>query len=455
MAGIGFEIRKILKKETIFSLVRAFSYAGVVSSGPWIVSMLSILAAGFLVDYYLNSKYSAVAFTLMITYIIAFSLITTSFFQLSFTRYVADVLFKKQKEKVLPNTVGAVVISMLTGSVLVLPFSVSVYNETGDFMLTFLFESTFVIMCAVWIVNIVLTGLKNYRYIFFSFLISYSVIILLSVMLGKKGLTYFMLSFFTGQTLLLFLLMSLFFKKFKTNRLISFEFLKVIHKDLVFIGFFLNASIWIDKFIFWFSPSTGVEGLGILRYSPIYDYPVFLAYLAIAPAMAVFLLRIEVDFALNYEKYFSSARENGTLKELYIYAGELFDSAKTGLVEILRIQILVAVLIVLSAKYIFNFFHISQIYIPLFVVDMIGTTLLVFFMSIVTILFYLDKRQEVLILVVLLFFLNCSLTLLSQYLGPLYYGYGFAVAYFVVSVLGLMFLNKNFERFHYETFMFI
>ncbi|ACM93475.1 putative membrane protein [Nautilia profundicola AmH] len=455
MAGIGFEIRKILKKDTIFSLVKAFSYAGIVSSGPWIVSMLSILVAGFLVNYYFNSKHMVVAFTLMITYIIAFSLITTSFFQLSFTRYVADVLFKKEKEKVLPNTIGAIVISMLIGSIFVLPFSISIYHETKNLMLTFLFEATFVIMCAIWIVNIVLTGLKNYKFIFYSFLISYVLIVVLSVIIGDLGLEYFMLSFFIGQSILLYFLMSMFFKEFKTNKLISFEFLKNIYKDLVFIGFFLNASIWIDKFIFWFAPSTSVEGIGLLRFSPIYDYPIFLAYLAIAPAMAIFLLRIEVDFALNYDKYFSAARENGTLKELYIYANEMFDSAKMGLIEILRIQILVTFLIILFADNIFNFFHISKIYIPLFIVDMIGTTLLVFFMAIVTILFYLDRRKEVLVLVVLLFFLNFSLTLFTQYLGPFYYGYGFALAYFIVSIIGLVFLNKNFERFHYETFMFL
>jgi len=180
-----------------------------------------------------------------------------------------------------------------------------------------------------------------------------------------------------------------------------------------------------------------------------------LAYLSIAPAMAVFLLRIETDFALYYEKYFSAAREGGTLKELYIYADEIIDSAKVGLIEILRIQILVGVLITIFSQTIFHFFKIPIIYTPLFIVDLIGATLQVFFMSIVTILFYLDKRKEILFLVIILFILNFVLTLYSQYLGPFFYGYGIAVAYFAVSVAGLILLNKSFKRFHYETFMLI
>ena len=56
MAGIGFEIRKILKEKTIFSIVRAFSYAGVISSGPWIISMVSILIAYYIAGVYFKDK---------------------------------------------------------------------------------------------------------------------------------------------------------------------------------------------------------------------------------------------------------------------------------------------------------------------------------------------------------------------------------------------------------------
>ena len=179
MAGIGFEIRKILKEKTIFSIVRAFSYAGVISSGPWIISMVSILIAYYIAGVYFKDKIIAVKFTLMVTYLIALSLILTSFSQLSFTRYVSDVLFKKEDEKVLPNTIGVIIINMIVGAFFILPFTISIYIDTNDIVLAMVFESTFVVLCALWIVNIVLTGLKNYKYITFSFLISYGVSLIL------------------------------------------------------------------------------------------------------------------------------------------------------------------------------------------------------------------------------------------------------------------------------------
>ncbi|RUM44769.1 MAG: hypothetical protein DSY46_04720 [Hydrogenimonas sp.] len=455
MAGIGFEIRKILKDETIFSIVKAFSYAGIVSSGPWIISMLSILIAGYVANFFFDNQQMVVDFTIMITYVIAFSLILTSYSQLSFTRFVSDMLFAKKRHKVLPNALGVMVVNIVIGMVFILPWTLSIYYETHSLFIASTFELTFIVLCSIWIVNIVLTGVKNYKYVIFSFFIAYLLIILLIFWFDKGDLESYLLSFLIGQTVLLLLLMVLMFKEFQSDHWIAFDFFKKVYKDLVWIGLFLNGSIWIDKFIFWLNPFTNSEGIGLLKYSPIYDYPIFLAYLSIAPAMAVFLLRIETDFAIFYDKYFSAAREGGTLKELYLYANEMIDSARVGLIEILRIQTLIGFLIVLFAEAIFEVFTIPTVYIPLFIVDLIGTTLQVFFMSIVTILFYLDKRREILALVILLFFLNFCLTLYSQYLGPYYYGYGAALAYFIVSLFGLLLLNQSFKRFHYETFMLI
>lgn len=61
-------------------------------------------------------------------------------------------------------------------------------------------------------------------------------------------------------------------------------------------GLFYNLGIWVDKFIFWLHPVTGSTVIGPLRASLVYDLPVFLAYLAIIPGMAVFLVRMETDF---------------------------------------------------------------------------------------------------------------------------------------------------------------
>ncbi len=46
MAGIGFELRRMLRKNTLVGLVQAYAYAGVIGSGPWVFSIVGILLIG-------------------------------------------------------------------------------------------------------------------------------------------------------------------------------------------------------------------------------------------------------------------------------------------------------------------------------------------------------------------------------------------------------------------------
>ncbi len=43
MAGIGFELRKLVEdKDDLFSRIRAYVSAGLISSGPWIMAILTL-----------------------------------------------------------------------------------------------------------------------------------------------------------------------------------------------------------------------------------------------------------------------------------------------------------------------------------------------------------------------------------------------------------------------------
>ena len=46
MAGIGFELRKLLKRDSLLGMMQAYAYAGIISSGPWVLSIIGILVIG-------------------------------------------------------------------------------------------------------------------------------------------------------------------------------------------------------------------------------------------------------------------------------------------------------------------------------------------------------------------------------------------------------------------------
>ncbi|WP_457642049.1 exopolysaccharide Pel transporter PelG [Persephonella sp.] len=455
MAGIGFELRKILQKEDILSVLKAYGYSAVISSGPWIISIISIIVSGYISYPYVKNKHDLMAFMVSITYLLALSLIFTGFFQLYFSRYIADRLFEKRLDKVLPNIIGMLTVVILLGFLFISPVFVLFKEQGAVYSVTFVF--IFLTLSGVWILNVVLTALKNYKFIVFAFLISYlfTVVSVFVLSMAGSGLNGLLISFLGGQIILFFLLLSLIIYNFASNKLVEFDFLnrEKIYISLVFTGFFYNLGIWTDKFIFWFHPDTGENVIGILRNSILYDLPIFLAYLAIVPGMAVFLLRLETEFAEKYENYYKAVREGATfdsIRKRHVY---MVETARTAIFEVFRVQSIVILFLFLFSEPIFRLFHFPVFYLPLFHIDLVGTGLQLFFMSLLAIAFYLDKRRDVLILSVLFFLLNSLFSLVSIELGIMFFGYGFALSLLFVSVMALWLLRKDFERLNYETFM--
>ncbi|WP_456399835.1 exopolysaccharide Pel transporter PelG [Persephonella sp.] len=455
MAGIGFELRKILKNDDIFSLIKAYGYSAVVSSGPWIISIISIIISGYISYPYVKNKHDLMAFMVSITYLMALSLIFTGFFQFYISRYIADRLFEKRFDKVLPNILGILIIVLILAFIVMIPVLFMLKDQGYLYGITFMFA--FVVLSGVWILNIILTALKNYKFIVFSFLVAYIFTITSVLVLSILGseLEGLLISFLGGQIILFFMLLGLIIYNFESDKLVEFDFLdkKKIYTSLIFTGFFYNLGIWTDKFIFWFHPDTGEKVVSFLRNSILYDLPIFLAYLAIVPGMAVFLLRLETEFAEKYDNYYNAVRNGATFEAIKKKHIEIIETARTALFEVFRIQSIVILLLFLFSEPIFKLLKFPVFYISLFRIDLVGTGLQLFFMSILAIAFYLDKRKAVLFLTFLFFILNFVFTLISIELGIMFYGYGFALSLLVSSVTALFLLRKDFERLNYETFM--
>jgi len=212
-------------------------------------------------------------------------------------------------------------------------------------------------------------------------------------------------------------------------------------------------AIWADKFIFWFNPATSEAIIGPLRASFIYDLPIFLAYLSIIPGMAVFLVRMETDFVEQYDLFYHAVREGGTLDELEYHRHNMILTVRHGLYEIFKVQSITIMLSILFAPQLLKALSISQLYLPLFYIDLIGVLLQIIFMALLNVLFYLDKRAIALWMCLLFLVSNVIFTLASQWLGPLYYGYGFSLSLLLTCSITAIIISDKFNRLTYETFM--
>lgn len=453
MAGIGFELRRILSRDSYASTLHAYVYAGLISSGPWVLSIVSVMLVGVFSLAMLMPEFLVRQFLVTVTYLMASSLIVTGGLQLFFTRFVSDRLFERKYEVILPNLIGVLLLITLGSGVLGTVLLVTLFDQ--PLMYRLLVLANFVTLCDLWLVLIFVSGMKAYNRILLTMLLGYSLMVASAYVLLALELNGLLMALLIGHCTLLFMFLYDILREYRAEKLVAFDFLqrKQVFISLLATGVFYNLGVWIDKIVFWFNPDTSSNVIGPLRASVLYDMPIFLAYMAIIPGMAVFLVRIETDFAEWYDRLFRAIREGETLQHIQQLKTEMTLSIRQGLVEICKVQGLTVMLLYLFAPRLLEWLGVSSYYLPLFYVDLIGVSIQVVFMALLNVFFYLDKRAIALQLCLLFVVLNAALTLLSLDLGPSFFGYGFTLSLLICVLLGLQRLTTTLDDLEYNTFM--
>jgi polysaccharide biosynthesis protein PelG len=454
MAGIGFELRRILRRDSYLSLFRAYAYAGLISSGPWVLSILGVLLIGVLAVGHLVPDALIAQFQVSVTYLIAVSLVLTGLLQLGFTRYVADRLFEKNHNRVVPNLSGALFVTTLTSGTLATPVLLLLFPEQS-ISYRVLMLGSFVTLCNIWIVTIFLSSIKAYKAILWLFALGYGTTVAGAMWGRHHGLEGLLAGFLVGHVVLFCGMLMLSLRNYPSDRYVEFDFLVPgrMHTSLLLIGGFYNLGVWVDKFIFWFHPDTSQAVIGPLRASVIYDLPIFLAYLSIIPGMAVFLVRLETDFVEYYGKFYDAVREGGTLQHIENMRNEMVFHARQGIQEIMKIQMIAVLAVFVAGPSLLGLLGVSDLYLPLLYVDVVAASLQVVLLGILNVFFYLDQRRILVLLVTIFLIGNLIFTAASIVLGAPFYGYGFALSLLVAVIIGLRLLERKLDDLEYETFM--
>jgi len=455
MAGIGFELRKILKEDRLLSLTKVYGYSAILSSGPWVISILAIVLVGFINLANMGEISDAFRFQVVITYAIALasSLIITGILQLPFTRYIADLIFNHREDEILPSYFGAIFMAWALGIPTVIPFYLWVFEEQS---LLFIIGvvSTFLILCGVWISSILAASLKYYRGVVWAYFVSYALIVLFSYFFGET-IEMLIYIFFGGNAILFVILMTLIIKSYDSSIFMKIDFFLApnFYWTLAIAGLTYNLGAWVDKFIFWYHPATGHIVIGKLNASIVYDMPIFLAYLSILPGMAIFFYRLESDFAEKYDLYYDAVRSGGTLGMIQRYRNDMVDVIRHAIHEILMIQGIIDIVLFLTAPTVFELLKIPQLYLGLLYILTIGAMLQIAFMSVLAILYYLDRKKVAMWLCIMFFVTNTVLTFYSIDFGPSMYGYGYTGSLLLVFMTSLVVIRNEMDKLDYETFM--
>ncbi len=454
MAGIGFELRKLLKKKSYTGLLQTYAYAGVISSGPWVLSIVGILIVGLFSIGVVTPNILISQFQVTVTYLISLSLIYTGLAQLVFTRFIADRLFEDGDHLVIPTLNGLLLIVILFGGGLVALAALFLFPEESA-LYRLLLVVGFSTLCGVWLASILLSGIKQYMQIVWLFAIGYSIVVGASFALRSFGAEGLLMGFVLGHIVLLAGMFFQIYRSYPSNQFVGFALFdrSKTYQSLIWTGFLFNLGLWVDKYMFWFNPDTGQQVIGPLHASVIYDFPIFLAYLAIIPGMAVFLVRIETDFAEYYDRFFTAVREGANLEYIERMRNEMVLSVRKGLFDIAKIQAIFTLVTFIFAPSFLAWIGISLLYLPLLYIDVLSAGLQVMLLGLINIMFYLDERKVVVWLMTLFVVSNIVFTLITFYLGVSFFGYGIAMALILTLVLGFIILNHKLERLEFDTFM--
>lgn len=455
MAGIGFELRKLLNKRSYTGLLQAYAYAGLISSGPLVLSIVGMVLIGVLSFGVVIPHALITQFQITVTYLFMISLILTGPVQLSFTRFVSDRLFVQDEAAILPNFNGLLFVVLNASMLCALPVVLLGFPQQSV-LFRLLFVMGLAIMSGIWIATVFLSGMKRYKAILLIFAMGYGATLLLALLFmhffNMEGL---LLGFVMGHFLLLAGMIWLIYRTYESDRFLAFDIWKpgAMFPSLMVTGLLFNLGLWIDKLMFWYYPGTGESVVGPLQASVIYDFPIFLSYLTVIPGMAVFLVRIETDFVEYCTKFYDAVREGATLDHIERMRNQMVYYIQHGLIDIAKTQTITALVTFVLGEALLTWLGISTLYLPLLFVDVVGAGLQVVMLGVINVLFYLDQRKLVAGLTALLLVCNAGFSALSIHLGAAWFGYGFAVAMLVTVLVGIWLLNRRLEALEFETFM--
>ncbi len=452
MAGIGFELRKLSRRDDLLGIVEGYAHSALASTGPWLFTILALSGVVMFGSQFVSGSEMA-EFRLIIIYNFAFSLIASAPIAMISMRHLADSIYRKN--------VSDAPSMLLTGILLTLVLEVPVvigfygYYVQLPIAIRMIAIANFFVVTAIWLACVFLTALKDYRRLSLTFIAGMGTALAGAAAAAPFwGVTGILIGFTGGLTLLLCLLVSRVLAEYPyaTLRLFSFKKLFLRYWELALGGLIYNLAIWIDKLIMWASPQGAVLQNGMVSY-PDYDSAMFLAYLTIVPTMASFVLNVETDFFEKYVAYYRDIQHHAKFSRIEQDHQSIIGAILRGARNFIVLQGTISLVSILLAPYLFTALNVSFLQLAMFRIGVLGAFFHVMFLVMTILLSYFDLRRMTLAIQTLFLVLNGIGTVVALKFGFQFYGYGYFLAAIVTFALTFLAMARVLNRLPYQTFV--
>ncbi len=450
MAGIGFHLHKLVSGDTYTQAATGYLSSIIITSGPWLTSVISLsLLSAVGIPAFSAAEYALLMAT--ITYAFCASLILTGGPQMVISRYLADRLYLDDWECIAP-TCNGVLLLIAPLVALAAPF-LAFAPFPWEYRL--LAVTLFLVLCLMWLTSIFLSAARDYLRIVAIFAVGHTVSITAAITLGRTaGVVGALTGYTVGQAVSTALFIAQIYQEFGVAERIDGAYLGYFRRywDLLLLGALYTAGIWADNIIHWFT--AGSHSIAdFYRVNSAYDVTKLIAYLTTILASAMFIVHIETGFARHYWTFYRRIEAMGTLAEIGAAKRGMVAAVRTGLANVLKLQLIVIGAALLLAPEIVAAVGLPAEGVPLLRVNLLGANTQFVIQLLMLLLLYLDQRRRALRIISLFMGANIVCTLVVARVAPAWDGAGFLIAAALTATVALGTLRDVLRRLEYLTFM--
>jgi len=144
---------------------------------------------------------------------------------------------------------------------------------------------------------------------------------------------------------------------------------------------------------------------------------------------------------------------NASLQEIETLGNEMILAVREGIYQIIRVQGMTVLVLFMLGPKIIAWLGISDKFIHLYYIDLVGVAAQVLMLAVLNVLFYLDRLSDAFWLTLTLLITNSVFTWITLQMGPTFYGYGFGLSMTITAFVGIFLLSSELENIEFRTFM--
>ena len=456
MAGIGFELKKIYKKNTVAAHIKGGFYSVFVTIGHVLITIGVLMVVKVLLRDSFDSLYSEQLYSAIVVHSFIFPLIFTSGITIVLSRYIADKLWNRKHADIASSILG-----VLTLYVVVFSWpGIGLLGRGQDLplLLKILSYLLYMQMGLIYLLMTYVSALKNYKEIAQSFIVGMGTVIGL-VLLTKEFLyqndaivVYLIFYFALGTLLTLIGLYMAVRKVFKQMNGNYFEFLLYFKKypKLFFSNVAYTITLYAHNFLFWNHPATKQQ-VSVFHFSEAFDLATAFAVYSILPAAVLFVVRTEVFFYDTYRAYLD-AINYGTGSEIKKRKQEMERSMWEEFLYSMEVQGLISLFCLIIGLLFFKQTGAPSLTNEVFPALVLGIYLLYFSFLGGTLMQYFENYDDSMRTFLLGLFLNLVFGQLTLMMGRDFYGMGVVFSSFLTLAYTMVKLRETLQEINFVIF---